>query len=82
MSYGTDPAPEEIAVDDEYLLLREITDDSQEKAPENNENGDAKPKVADWRYGPAQVWYDMLDVPASGYVFQDQTFFGHLKSII
>lgn len=24
------------------------------------------PKVADWRFGPAQVWYDMLDVPETG----------------
>lgn len=49
-------------------MLREISDDTHEKTPEDNENGDSKPKVADWRYGPAQVWYDMLDVPASGYV--------------
>lgn len=46
-----------------------MNDESLEKAPENSENGDSKPKVADWRYGPAQVWYDMLDVPASGYVY-------------
>lgn len=24
------------------------------------------PKVADWRFGPAQHWYDMLDVPETG----------------
>ena len=24
------------------------------------------PKVADWRFGPAQLWYDMLDVPETG----------------
>ncbi|XP_018009322.1 transcription initiation factor TFIID subunit 1 [Hyalella azteca] len=23
-----------------------------------------KPKASDWRYGPAQLWYDMIDVPA------------------
>lgn len=57
-----------IAVDDEQLLLSEVSDDVHEKAQENSENGDSKPKVADWRYGPAQVWYDMLDVPDSGYV--------------
>lgn len=37
-----------------------------EKTPENNENGDSKPRIAEWRFGPAQVWYDMLDVPDSG----------------
>lgn len=24
------------------------------------------PKVADWRFGPAQLWYDMLEVPETG----------------
>lgn len=66
MSYGPDPAPDQVAVDDEYLLMREVSDETLEKTPDNNENGDSKPKVADWRYGPAQVWYDMLDVPVSG----------------
>lgn len=66
MSYGPDPEPGMTAVDDEQLLLREKSDDSREKAIDNSEFGDSKPKVADWRYGPAQVWYDMLDVPDSG----------------
>lgn len=66
MSYGPDPPPDQIAVDDEYLLLREVTDEALERPSDSSENGDSKPKVADWRYGPAQVWYDMLDVPASG----------------
>lgn len=55
-----------IAVDDEQLLLQEKSDDATSQTPENNESGDSKPKVADWRYGPAQVWYDMLNVPDSG----------------
>lgn len=25
-----------------------------------------RPHEADWRYGPAQLWYDMLDVPPAG----------------
>lgn len=25
-----------------------------------------KPKVAEWRYGPARLWYDMLGVPEDG----------------
>lgn len=43
-----------------------ITTHLIEKTPENNENGDNKPRIAEWRFGPAQVWYDMLDVPDSG----------------
>lgn len=66
MNFGPEPPREMLAVDDEELLLREVNDDAKEKLPENNESGDSKPKVADWRYGPAQVWYDMLDVPDSG----------------
>lgn len=66
MGYGPDPEPEMMAVDDEQLLLQEVNDSTKEKAPDNSEFGDSKPKVADWRYGPAQVWYDMLDVPDSG----------------
>lgn len=27
---------------------------------------DHAPKVAPWRYGPAQLWYDMLGVPEDG----------------
>lgn len=36
-----------------------------QKGDMNNdtENG---PKVADWRFGPAQIWYDMLDVSETG----------------
>lgn len=52
--------------DDEEKLLQEVSDETKEKTPENNESGDQKPKIADWRFGPAQVWYDMLEVPESG----------------
>lgn len=31
-----------------------------------NDRDPNKPHEADWRYGPAQLWYDMLDVPLSG----------------
>lgn len=27
---------------------------------------ESRPKVAEWRYGPAQLWYDMLGVPEDG----------------
>lgn len=36
------------------------------KSGETGENGDMGPKVADWRFGPAQIWYDMLEVPETG----------------
>ena len=27
---------------------------------------ESRPRVAEWRYGPAQLWYDMLGVPEDG----------------
>jgi len=53
--------------DDEDKLLGDFnSEDVRPEGPENGENSDQKPKVADWRYGPAQIWYDMLEVPDSG----------------
>lgn len=37
-----------------------------ENKQELNSRDDSGPKVADWRFGPAQVWYDMLEVPETG----------------
>ena len=42
------------------------------KAEKGKENFDGdrgketKPRVAEWRYGPAQLWYDMLGVDETG----------------
>lgn len=33
---------------------------------ESNKPKDLTPGIADWRYGPAQLWYDMLNVPDTG----------------
>lgn len=33
---------------------------------ETEKKDDSGPKVADWRFGPAQIWYDMFDVPETG----------------
>lgn len=58
---------EQIASDDEDRLLSERIDPAKVQADhDHGEAGDQKPKIADWRYGPAQVWYDMLDVADSG----------------
>ncbi|XP_004536590.1 transcription initiation factor TFIID subunit 1 isoform X1 [Ceratitis capitata] len=64
---GPDPLPHQCVSDDEDKLLS-ITnnEDVKPEGTESGENNDNKPKVADWRYGPAQIWYDMLDVPDSG----------------
>lgn len=65
LNLGRKARPEELAQDDEALLLS--------ASALNNETGggsergrDAEPHVAEWRYGPAQLWYDMLGISESG----------------
>lgn len=67
MQYGPEPSTEACRSDDETKLLLPVEDKEQNgKAGETGENGDMGPKVADWRFGPAQLWYDMLEVPETG----------------
>lgn len=47
-------------------LLCPVEDKSQTGNQGLGESNDMGPKVADWRFGPAQVWYDMLEVPETG----------------
>jgi transcription initiation factor TFIID subunit 1 len=56
---------EQVAILQEKLLCP-MEDKSQSGNQEHGENNDMGPKVADWRFGPAQVWYDMLEVPETG----------------
>lgn len=62
-NYAPDPTPDLCVSDDEEKFLRDGPDESENN---DNDTDEKKPKVADWRYGPAQVWYDLLDVPESG----------------
>lgn len=67
MHYGPEPNADACRSDDENKLLRPVEDKEQTgKTGESGENGDMGPKVADWRFGPAQLWYDMLEVPETG----------------
>ncbi|XP_065336082.1 transcription initiation factor TFIID subunit 1 [Cloeon dipterum] len=66
-NYGSPPSSSGYCSDDEEKLLR-----PQAAAPEQIQKGDSNneiengPKVADWRFGPAQIWYDMLEVSDTG----------------
>ncbi|KAM7364185.1 TATA-box binding protein associated factor 1 isoform 2-T2 [Cochliomyia hominivorax] len=64
--YGPEPNPVQCQSDDEDKLLSIFNDEDVKHEPESGENNENKPKIADWRYGPAQIWYDMLEVPDSG----------------
>lgn len=64
------PLPSEYASDDEEKFLRPMEDTGQQITDSPAGGGSAqKPTTAHWRFGPAQVWYDMLNVPESGVGF-------------
>uniref|UniRef100_A0A182J0C7 Transcription initiation factor TFIID subunit 1 n=1 Tax=Anopheles atroparvus TaxID=41427 RepID=A0A182J0C7_ANOAO len=66
-AYAPTPPRDQWASDDEARFASHAADEEKEvKDKEADSKGDSKPKVADWRYGPAQSWYDMLDVPDTG----------------
>lgn len=65
-NYAPTPPPEQIKSDDEEKFLRLLENKGPSKKADVNEADDNGPKVADWRFGPAQVWYDMLEVPETG----------------
>ena len=47
------------------LFLQIVTTEDTNKNKKENETV-VKAEIADWRYGPAQLWYDMLDVDETG----------------
>ncbi|PNF40464.1 Transcription initiation factor TFIID subunit 1 [Cryptotermes secundus] len=65
-NFAPPPTPDMCQSDDEDKLLRPVEDKSQSGNQEQGDSNDMEPKVADWRFGPAQVWYDMLEVPETG----------------
>lgn len=60
------PAKDQWASDDEEKLLKPIEANETANKQENVVKDECGPKVADWRFGPAQIWYDMLEVPETG----------------
>lgn len=67
LKYAMPPPKDGCVSDDEDKLLREVTNEEIEEKDKNKDSDSAnKNKVADWRFGPAQIWYDMLDVPETG----------------
>lgn len=67
LKYAPTPSKEMIASDDEEKLLSEKTKEEKEEKTEESTSNEQKAKAAaDWRFGPAQIWYDMLDVPETG----------------
>ncbi|KAH9633342.1 hypothetical protein HF086_004056 [Spodoptera exigua] len=73
-SSDTPPTPVEnqevqYASDDEDKLLKPMEENQQTNTDNNSNNSNDKsqrPTPAHWRFGPAQMWYDMLNVPETG----------------
>nr|XP_018899978.1 PREDICTED: transcription initiation factor TFIID subunit 1-like [Bemisia tabaci] len=65
-NYAPPPSVDQIESDDEDKFLKPLEDKVSKETPDNGENSDLGPRAADWRFGPAQVWYDMLEVPETG----------------
>ena len=57
-------------VDNLYVLQDRLMQPVEESSSENQQDadkgGDKQPEVAEWRYGPAQLWYDMLNTDDTG----------------
>lgn len=66
LNYGSHPTPDQCRSDDEEKLLKEVAPGTNNQGDLNKDNEQSGPRVADWRFGPAQVWYDMLEVPETG----------------
>ncbi|XP_069468453.1 transcription initiation factor TFIID subunit 1 isoform X2 [Ambystoma mexicanum] len=64
--YAPPPPPEQCLSDDEITMMAPVESKFSLSAGDTDKVADTKPKVAEWRYGPAQLWYDMLGVPEDG----------------
>ncbi|XP_030762639.1 transcription initiation factor TFIID subunit 1 [Sitophilus oryzae] len=64
--YALNVSPDQIKSDDEEKFLKAIEHPSESNKQDAEKKDESGPKAADWRFGPAQIWYDMLDVPETG----------------
>lgn len=62
--FGDDASPSQVLTDDEDILQRPM--ELKKYEGDDDEAKDSTPKIADWRFGPAQYWYDFINVPESG----------------
>ncbi len=63
--FGPQPTPDMCRPDDNERFVKPLDDpDAHNKGKgQDDEKG---PNIADWRFGPAQLWYDILGVPETG----------------
>ncbi|XP_072463902.1 transcription initiation factor TFIID subunit 1-like [Notamacropus eugenii] len=59
------PGPEECLTDDETKMMAPVAPQTGSQLSDCSQDPPSE-EVAPWRYGPAKLWYDMLDVPPHG----------------
>ncbi|XP_035999145.1 transcription initiation factor TFIID subunit 1 isoform X2 [Fundulus heteroclitus] len=64
--YALPPPPEQCLSDDEITMMAPVESKFSQTSGDADKETESRPKVAEWRYGPAQLWYDMLGVPEDG----------------
>uniref|UniRef100_A0A665WVY2 Transcription initiation factor TFIID subunit n=1 Tax=Echeneis naucrates TaxID=173247 RepID=A0A665WVY2_ECHNA len=64
--YANPPPPEQCLSDDEITMMAPVESKFSQTCGDGDKETESRPKVAEWRYGPAQLWYDMLCVPEDG----------------
>lgn len=64
--YAPPPPPEQCLSDDEITMMAPVESKFSQSCGDGEKETESRPKVAEWRYGPAQLWYDMLGVPEDG----------------
>ncbi|XP_043095856.1 transcription initiation factor TFIID subunit 1 isoform X2 [Puntigrus tetrazona] len=64
--YAPPPPPEQCLSDDEITMMAPVESKFLQVSGEGDKVSEVRPKVAEWRYGPAQLWYDMLGVAEDG----------------
>lgn len=66
LDFGRLPKPEECLSDDEEVLLKPLEHKLVSGTASKGKEESGGVKIAPWRYGPAQYWYDLLGVDESG----------------
>uniref|UniRef100_A0A3Q3GWW7 Transcription initiation factor TFIID subunit n=1 Tax=Labrus bergylta TaxID=56723 RepID=A0A3Q3GWW7_9LABR len=64
--YSLPPPPEQCLSDDEITMMAPVESKFSQICGDGDKEAESRPRVAEWRYGPAQLWYDMLGVSEDG----------------
>ncbi|CAH1777107.1 unnamed protein product [Owenia fusiformis] len=70
LDMGREPKPHEVMEDQLVEFMKPEVEGESKVTGESSSNVEDVPKYSSWRYGPAQLWYDMMGVDESGENFQ------------